>query len=361
MKNKALFRFTTLILALIMSVSLFACNGEEDPPKDDDDDYVFDPYPYEDLSVFMDLPQYKGLSVPRSTVDTMMENTLASFYDTYDLYDKNYEGTVKDGDIVNINYIGTIDGEQFDGGTALDRTIQIGSNTLIDGFEDGIIGMQVAQTKNLYLKFPENYYKEFAGKDVVFAVTVNYIHSEPELTDEICRQYTDYQSKDEFLVAVKNNCIYNYIWNKLLTDAKLKSSIPQQEYSDYYQYFKGTFNSFAQDAGLTLQGFLNMYGDYYSDAGIYSGMTTEEFELVAQDYAESQVTNDLLLYSIMRAENIQISGKEWESAKAQLKLETGYTYQELVEKYDGQTTAIITVLTIRVKNIITANTQITEK
>ena len=94
---------------------------------------------------------------------------------------------VESGDIVNIDYVGKVDGQEFNGGSATGYHLTIGSGTFIDGFEDGLIGKNVGETVDLNLKFPDNYTNntDLAGKDVVFTVTVNSISRVPELTDEV--------------------------------------------------------------------------------------------------------------------------------------------------------------------------------
>lgn len=85
----------------------------------------------------------------------------------------------KDGDTVNIDYTGYLDGEAFDGGSTdgAGADLELGSNTYIDGFEDGIVGHKVGETFDLNLTFPENYgNSDLAGKDVTFTVTLNGIY-----------------------------------------------------------------------------------------------------------------------------------------------------------------------------------------
>ena len=161
------------------------------------------------------------------------------------------------------------------------------------------------------------------------------------------------------MAALQNDCVFDYLWQTIMSECVVKQ-YPNAEYTEYYQYFKTTFTGYAESEGMTLQEFLDAYGDYFYEAGIYSGMTVAQFETVAQDYAKSQVVNDLLLYSIMRQENIQLEGEEWEAAIAQLELETGATYDTLVEYYKDETVVIISVLTVRAKNIITESVQLTD-
>ena len=84
---------------------------------------------------------------------------------------------VKDGDVVDIKYVGKKDGVEFDNGSSDSYELTIGSNTFIDGFEDGVIGMKKDETKDLNLTFPEDYNNtDLAGADVVFTVTVNHVY-----------------------------------------------------------------------------------------------------------------------------------------------------------------------------------------
>jgi len=94
------------------------------------------------------------------------------------------EGAVENGDIVNINFVGTIDGVEFEGGTAENVPLEIGSNSFIPGFEEQLIGHNKGDSFDINVTFPEDYFAtEFAGKDAVFHVTINNILLVPELND----------------------------------------------------------------------------------------------------------------------------------------------------------------------------------
>lgn len=116
------------------------------------------------------------------------------------------DGTVEEGDSVTINFTGTIDGKEFDGGSAEDYDLVIGEGGMIDGFEDGIIGMKKGETKELDLTFPDDYYEEsVAGKPVVFKVTLQKFTRPSELNDEWVAANTEYKTVDEYRAAVKKN------------------------------------------------------------------------------------------------------------------------------------------------------------
>ena len=139
---------------------------------------------------YVTLGEYKGIEVsvdaPVVTdeyLDSYIDYVLQSNMVTTEITDR----PVEEGDIVNIDYEGKIDGVAFDGGTAQGYDLTIGSGTFIDGFEDGLIGAETGETVDVNVTFPENYQgEEVAGKDAVFTVTVNSISVEtlPELTDE---------------------------------------------------------------------------------------------------------------------------------------------------------------------------------
>ena len=126
----------------------------------------------------------------QQVTDEEIDSEIAdSFYyleDYDDLVVKKEEGTVENGDNVNIDYVGKKDGEAFEGGTAEGQDLVIGSGSFIDGFEEGLIGKEIGSTVDLNLTFPEDYgVEELNGADVVFTVTINYVSQMPEITDEI--------------------------------------------------------------------------------------------------------------------------------------------------------------------------------
>ena len=142
------------------------------------------------VSDYVTLGEYKGVKVSVDAavvtdeyLDSYIDYVLQSNMLTTQVTDR----PVQEGDIVNIDYEGKIDGVAFDGGTAQGYDLAIGSGSFIDGFEDGLIGAETGETRDVAVTFPEDYHgTDVAGKDAVFTVTVNSISVEtlPELTDE---------------------------------------------------------------------------------------------------------------------------------------------------------------------------------
>ena len=190
----------------------------------------------------------------------------------------------------------------------------------------------------------------YSGTDVQelpFTVTLDEIWQAPELTDELCKANTPYQTAKEYFDTLKTDCIFQYAYEKLLQQCTIKAY--PDEYTEYYQQFVDFFTTQASDYSVTLEDFLKDYGDYFLNYGIYSGMTTAEFYRVAENYAESNLVNDLLMYSLLRAEGIEANGAEYKTATARLETEYGMSYDELIANYETNS-VIISILNIALAN-----------
>ena len=147
---------------------------------------------YLDVDDYVDIAQadYMGVEVTveapyvsDSQVEDAIQSALAANPDRTEIANR----AAQEGDLTDISYVGKKDGVAFDGGTADNYELELGSGQFIDGFEDGVVGMKVGETKDLNLTFPDNYGNaELAGADVVFTVTLNKIYelSKPELNDD---------------------------------------------------------------------------------------------------------------------------------------------------------------------------------
>ena len=220
----------------------------------------------------------------------------------------------------------------------------------VDGLENALIGMKKGEEKTVSLKFADDYPSEaYAGKDVAFKVKVGNVWRAPELTDELVKANTVFDTVSEDTAWLRKSCIFSYVWDDLLTKCVIKGY--PQEYTDYYQRFKQYFQGLAEENGLSFADFLSRHGEAYSEYGLFSGMTVIDFEEVATNFAKSNLVNDLLTYSIVRAEGIETSGAEFEAAAKQLEKEKGMTYAELTA-ITGETDVIISVLNIRLCDVI---------
>ena len=195
---------TALLLCLSMALPLAACGGNSSAAKEStaseetgsiseeaaqetetETETEEDPYIYAfeyDLTDYVKLCDYKGLeytaadtSVTEEEVQSYIDYILEASASAEQITDR----AAADGDTVNIDFKGTIDGEEFSGGSAEDYQLTLGSGSFIEGFEAGLVGVTPGETVTLDLKFPDDYFQEdYAGKAVKFETTLNYIEGD---------------------------------------------------------------------------------------------------------------------------------------------------------------------------------------
>lgn len=162
-----------------------------------------------DVDKCITLGEYKGIEVDCKVSDSELQSTIDEYMQSNPLEKIVKKGTCEMGTVVNIDYVGKVDGKEFEGGSQEGVEITLGASGYIDGFDDGVIGMKVGETKDLNLKFPDPYQNntELSGKDVVFTVTVNHIIelSEAKLTDAYVKSTSnsEYKTVAEFKEAKK--------------------------------------------------------------------------------------------------------------------------------------------------------------
>lgn len=216
----------------------------------------------------IEISQYKGLEVEKlEPVEVLDEHVDSSIQSTLEAKSTEKEITdrpVKNGDIATINYVGKKDGVEFEGGTAENYPLTIGSGQFIDGFEDGIIGHSVGETFDLELTFPEEYpSKDLAGQKVVFTVTINKISQKivPELTDELVKEISD-KSKNvkEYKKEVKADLeksnaessksrLEQNVWGALVEKCKVKK-YPEDKKKEVMDSFTSQYSSVAEMYGM---------------------------------------------------------------------------------------------------------------
>lgn len=216
---------------------------------------------------------------------------------------------VEEGDIVNIDYEGKIDGVAFDGGTAQGYDLTIGSGSFIDGFEDGLIGVQSGETVDINVTFPENYRgEEVAGKDAVFTVTVNSISVEtlPELTDEFVqgldvgvstvdefRQYA-YDLLMEEEQATRDSNAEIAILEAVMEDSELQDP-PEDMVNRYYNRIIDNLTYYASLYGYDLETFMSV-----------QNITEDSVRESSSDAAREIIT----MQAIAEAEGLQVTDEE---------------------------------------------------
>lgn len=221
-----------------------------------------------------------------------------------------------EGDEVVIDFTGTKDGKEFEGGKAKDFKLVLGSKALIPGFEEGIVGHEVGDKFDLPLTFPKDYgNKDLAGQDTVFSILLKQVNEiiKPELNDEFAAKCGPFKNMDELRKDISKNLkkqeeqrVRNQyrddLVKKLVKESKLAA--PEVMIKDQYNFIKNDVTRNAQSRGLTFEKFVEM-----------SGLKMDEWEKEAQETAEMRVKMMLVLREVAKLERIHVSGKEV-SAKA---------------------------------------------
>ena len=275
-----------------------------------------------DVSKYVTLGEYKGLTmsenditVSEGDIEAAVLNDLEAMAEKKSVDDR----PVIDGDIVNIDYKGTKDGVAFDGGTG-NYDLEIGSNSFIEGFEDGVIGMKIGETKDLDLTFPEDYSAEdLAGQDVVFEVTVNSISEnvvpsikEDGVLEKLAKKYDeDFNEVDDYLGYIKDT-LEKANEEAALTETRIDllqqaydnaecdlDKLPEWLVSQNSTNYISSIESFASQYGVSLDQYVSLIGG-----------SMEEFNDQAIEYGKELSKQQLVVQAIADAENITVSQKE---------------------------------------------------
>ncbi len=332
-------KFAAFSLACIVGVTAVvfsSCKNQyTKTPKD-----FTPPYDY-DLSEYITLGQYKGIEYTPYTIeatDEQIEKKLAEELEDYSTVEVISDRPAKLGDTLTINYAGTIDGESFEGGTATEQTITLGAGGYIEGFEEGLVGLNAGETTTLHLQFPDPYPNnpDLAGKDVDFTVLVRFIRAVkiPELTDEFVAGIGDYASAEDYrnyiksLVEEENKESQDsenkqQVWGSVYKNCEFHS-LPETELNTYVESIKSQYTAYAEAQSMELEEFITTY----------LNTTYETFEAQAKAAAEAYVKQDLIIYSIVHAEKMKLTDKDYDEGIAELAEEYGTTVESLEQQAD---------------------------
>ena len=301
-----------------------AAQEEEQAWKKDDTSYLSGIT----ASDYVELPDdYKHQSVevakPDDPTDEEVEQRIQAVLQSNGALEE-VDRKVEEGDTVNIDYVGKIDGEEFAGGSG-SYDLLIGSGAFIEGFEDGLIGAKKGETLNLNLKFPDDYPAEdVAGKDVVFTVTVNKI-SEYALSDDFVKSLNltnDFGQAvtdvDTFREYIRSNMIEanegTYTWlikheidNNLLETVTFKQDIPASMLESYYFQYQNYLSNAASSNYMDLATF--MQKQY--------GATADNYDTMIRDFAKQGAQLGLIYQAIADERELNPTEEEIRTAIAE--------------------------------------------
>lgn len=241
----------------------------------------------------------------------------------------------KNGDIVKIDFSGSVDGVKFPGGTAEDYDLELGSGAFIPGFEEQVEGMSVGEEKNITVKFPDDYQADdLKGKEAVFEIKLKGITEKkyPELTDEFvkanggCETVEEYKKKcRERLESRAATRSVNETENSILKAicATAKAEIPDAMVEQEIDKMVQDFSYRLMYQGVKLEDYLK-----------YMGLTMEQFRSQFTGNATERVMSTLVIDKIVRTENIKAEPEEVEAKIAEQAASVGKTAEEYKKNLD---------------------------
>ena len=280
------------------------------------------------------LGQYKGIAVKKlayTVTDEEVDNALKA----EQLKQVRYEDVdrpVENGDRIILDYSGKVDGVAFDGGTAQDQTLEIGSHTFIPGFEEQLVGVAPGEEKDIQVTFPEEYHAEnLKGKAAVFTCRVKTVQKKelPEIDDEFIKDISEQdtvaewkENKKQELLKAREQAAKSARENELLEKAadNAQVDIPDCMVDREVQYMMQNMSYQLAASGLKLE-------DYFK----YMGTDKEKMEAMYRPDAKQRVKVELVVEAIKKAENITATQEEIESAVAQYAEQNGIAKEKLME------------------------------
>ncbi len=273
----------------------------------------------------VELGEYKGLKIGKKEVkvsakevDEEIEKLLK---ENASLVLK--EGASEMGDTVVFDFVGTVDGKAFDGGSAQNYSLELGSHQFIPGFEEQLVGVKAGEHKDINVTFPEQYTPELAGKAAVFACDVHEVKAKklPELNDEFVKELNrgvetvealkentkkdiqarkEQESKREFLEK---------LYEKIASGSKVE--IPEEMIKEQAANMKKDMEQRMAQSGLTLEQYLQ-----------FTGQKAEDFDAQLEKDAKKDITNYFLLEEVGKKENLELTDADVE-----------FEYAKLAEQY----------------------------
>ena len=278
------------------------------------------------------LGAYTGLEIKKATgevTEEQIEKELNQARERQARY-VQVDREAKNDDYAVIDFVGYVDGKEFEGGKAEDYRLKLGSHTFIDGFEDQVVGMKAGETKDVNVKFPDEYFSEMLkGKPATFKVTVKSVEEKnlPKLDDEFAANSSEFETLEEYKADIKKHIQENL-------DAKLKREtennmieavvknaevdIPEVMVENQLDMFMEDFATRLSYQGFKLEDYLEQMN-----------MKMEDLRNERREQAKEVVKTRLVLEAIVKKENLGVSEEELDAKLA----DTASKYGKSVEEY----------------------------
>lgn len=301
---------------------------EADAEEAADELLNYDPVLYEDLtSTIVSLAEYKGLTAVKTVqevTDGDIQKEVRTIKKSYgELTDVDREA--EEGDVVVIDFTGYVDGETSDSLQGTEYSLELGSGDFVPGFEDQLIGVKAGEDREVSLTFPEDYYEDMAGKDVVFDVHVHSVQSYvvEGWGDDFVRENLEYESiadmeaviRQELEAQAEEDAAANFEYD--LIESLLESceyDIQDADVEAYIDEMMGEYQAYASAMGTDLETFLQNY----------VGMTEAQLRELFRETAVFRVKMTLTFHDIAEQEGIEIGDEEYQEQVNSLAEQYGY-------------------------------------
>ena len=313
-----------------------------------------------DVEKCVTLGDYKGVTVEKTIQSVTDEDVQNEIDNALANYPVEVDQAAKEGDTVNIDYVGKIDGEEFDGGSDQGADLKLGSGKFIDGFEDGLIGARKGETRTLNLTYPEDYTQDLAGKAVEFTVTVNAV-KEPlsEPTDQwVADNIEGYDNIADYKAGIRSeqeesneqtaeNQVRYAAWTQVIDNCTI-NEYPETLVEVGKKLYEQQVETYAKYAGMELDAYIES-----------SGLTQEEYQSNMEEYGKNEAAQALVCQAICDKEGFAIGDDDYQKALQDMLTEYGCTEDELIQTY-GQDNVEQSIMLNRVSNLILENANVTE-
>lgn len=258
----------------------------------------------------------------------------------------------KNEDTANIDYSGSIDGEEFPGGTAQGHDLVLGSDSFIPGFEEQVVGMNVGDEKDINVTFPDEYQSDdLKGKDAVFKVKLNSLKAKemPKIDDEFAKDVSEFDTLEEYKADIKaklkeeaEKTFETESQNKIveLLVENMEVEVPQCMIDSQTDYTLREIDYNFQGQGFSLQQYIQM-----------TGMSLDDMKAQYADQSLERVKANLAMEAVQKAEKIEVTDEDVDKELEKVAGETEKTLEEVKKTFTGQNLDYIKETVLATKTI----------
>ena len=284
-----------------------------------------------DLMPEVELGAWEGLKITKNVeavTDEKVDAEIKKLLERNSRFNESEE-SAEMGDFATIDFVGSIDGKVFDGGTAEDYRLELGSHSFIDNFEEQIVGMKKGDKKDIKVKFPEGYpAKELSGKDAKFEVTLKKLEKKevPELSDKFVADTTEFENIADYKKDIKSKLekeaekaaekkAENELLEKIVKNAKI--DIPHSIIHKEIDYIIEDIRRNLAYQQISLEQYLEI-----------TKISMDEFKMSKHEEAEESVKTRMVLQKIIKDNNITVTKEDYNNRIEEFAVRSGKTIEE---------------------------------